>query len=218
MDKEFDRFLSRFGQPASASPVSDEILERYDGKLPARLLQYWKHYGFCGFKNGLFWIVNPDDYEEALEAWIGDSAAMERDAYYVIARSAFGVLYLWGKKTGYQYRINTPAGWITEMNGHSKRIQEEGEDVALGSFFRNRVPEDEDELDAQDNPLLEPCLEKFGPLNQDECFGFVPALFAGGENNLYHIQKLNIFTHLSILAQMADHQIMDTNALIKKAF
>jgi hypothetical protein len=71
-------------------------IERYRGKLPDQLLAYWEENGWCGYADGLFWTVNPQDYEAALEAWIGDTPLMEEDSYYVIARSAFGDLYLFG--------------------------------------------------------------------------------------------------------------------------
>ena len=104
------------------------------------------------------------------------------------------------------------------MGDSSEKIAIEGENKVLGSFFYCQQPKYTDEVDQNDLALFDRCIEKFGPLNEDECFGFVPALFAGGENTIDHIQKLNIFTHLSILAQLADRQIMDTNALIKTAF
>ena len=31
-------------------------------------MTYWRQYGFCGFADGLFWITNPDDYEDILTA------------------------------------------------------------------------------------------------------------------------------------------------------
>jgi hypothetical protein len=70
LDGKFEWFLEKFGKPQKNLPVNDEQLNRYRGQLPERLLEYWQEYGFCCFKDGLFWIVNPDDYQDTMEAWL----------------------------------------------------------------------------------------------------------------------------------------------------
>ncbi|MDH2434376.1 GAD-like domain-containing protein [Pokkaliibacter sp. MBI-7] len=219
MYQDLDYFLYEFGTPTSSKSVPSTIIEKYRTRLPAALIEFWNTYGLCSFNNGLLWFVNPDDYEEQLESWIGDTPIMEFDAFHVIARNAFGELYLWGKKSGYSYEIAAPMGWLVQKKGHEGVIASKGEDAAFGQFLACSLSKKIIGMKSTNNtPLFDECIQRFGPLKEDECFGFVPALFAGGENTIDHIQKLNIFTHLSILAQMADRQIMDTNALIKTAF
>ena len=176
MDKAFDRFMHRFGLPVSRMAASSKSIEKYRGKLPDQLLQYWEKYGFCGFKDGLFWIVNPDDYEDALDAWIGDTPAMEEDAYYVIARSAFGALYLWGKKTGYKYKVNSSIGWIIDMGDSSEKIAIEGENKVLGSFFYCQQPKYTDEVDQNDLALFDRCIEKIRPAQRRRMLWLCPGL------------------------------------------
>ena len=77
-----------------------EKIEKFRGKLPDKLLEYCQEYGWCGYAKGLLWTVDPGEWEDTLEDWIGDTPFMEKDAYYVIARSAFGKLVLWGTNTG----------------------------------------------------------------------------------------------------------------------
>ncbi|WP_416885664.1 GAD-like domain-containing protein, partial [Marinospirillum sp.] len=89
-----------FGPAMQSKVVPADKIARFRGKLPDKLLEYWQTYGWCGYAKGLFWTVDPDEWEPALEAWIGDTPFMEQDEYYVIARSAFGELYLWGRESG----------------------------------------------------------------------------------------------------------------------
>ncbi|WP_430737064.1 GAD-like domain-containing protein [Psychrobacter sp. VH5] len=91
LDEDFDYFLEKFGQPDWQHPVERTTLEYYRGKLPDRLLFYWEKMGFCRFKQGLFWIVNPADYEDELAIWLSEDI-LKQDNYYVIARSGFGKL------------------------------------------------------------------------------------------------------------------------------
>ncbi len=68
-DKYFNKFLEEkgFGLAFDCQPVTEKALEKYKHKLPCRLLSYWREFGFCGFGEGLFWTVKPEDYEEILE-------------------------------------------------------------------------------------------------------------------------------------------------------
>ncbi len=114
MDEFMEDFLefSGFGPAFSRRDVPPEKIARFRGKLPEKLLEYWQAYGWCGYAKGLFWTVDPDEWEDELDAWIGDTEFMERDAYYVIARTAFGELILWGEKTGQSLKVVTAYGMI----------------------------------------------------------------------------------------------------------
>ena len=72
IDEGFDYFLEKFEQPDWQKSVDQATLNYYQGKLPNRLLFYWQQFGFCRFKQGLFWIVNPADYEDELALWLGE--------------------------------------------------------------------------------------------------------------------------------------------------
>lgn len=218
MDKNFDWLIQKFGAPVTDQAVTPETIERFRGKLPDRLLEYWQHYGFCTFSKGLFSIVNPDDYEADLEAWAGDTSIVEEDAYYVIARSAFGTLYLWGSKTGYKYEIDPMRGWLTAQDGNQAEIGMGDADGALARFFATRKKAHFD-VDGEDgNGLFDAALAKLGPVASDEVFAFEPALAAGGAAELDNIVKRNVHVHLNVLAQFGQREILDRQALTRKAF
>jgi len=218
MDKYFEAFLEEFGEPTSAKPATAEVVERFRGKLPDKLLAYWQRYGFCSFGNGLFSIVNPDDFEAELEAWVGDTKLVEEDAYYVIARSGFGDLLLWGTKTGYRYRVRPMYGWILQLDGNAAEIATAGADSAIEGFFCTKTAKYFDEKDEDSKPLFERAVAKHGPLAADEVFAFEPALALGGTAKLDNIAKRNMHVHLSVLAQLGHREILDRQALTRKAF
>ncbi|MEX6038422.1 GAD-like domain-containing protein [Providencia hangzhouensis] len=39
-------------------------------KLPELLLTYWHNEGWSSYYNGLFTIVDPDDYEDIVDEWL----------------------------------------------------------------------------------------------------------------------------------------------------
>ncbi|HWV16241.1 MAG TPA: GAD-like domain-containing protein, partial [Cellvibrio sp.] len=106
LDEDFEWFLEKFGQPQKIVLANEKIVEKYRSRLPERLLEYWKEYGFCGFLDGLIWLVNPDDFNESKNIWLKGTGIQDLDEYHVFARSGFGSLYLWGEKTGHSWRID----------------------------------------------------------------------------------------------------------------
>lgn len=218
MDKNFEWLTQKLGEPVTHRIPSPEVIAKYRGKLPDRLLQYWERYGFCSFADGMFSIVDPEEYEADLEAWAGDTNIVEQDAYYVIARSGFGALYLWGTKTGYKYEIDAARGWIVIQDGDRAEIGAGGADEALSRFFALRKRAHFDVDDESGVGLFDAAVAKLGPLDADDVFAFEPSLVAGGTPKLENIAKRNVHVHLSVLAQFGHREILDRQALTKKAF
>ena len=201
MDEDFASFLAEFEPAIDKRYVPPSTIARYRGKLPDQLLAYWEEYGWCGYADGLFWTVNPQEYEPALEAWIGDTSFMEQDAYHVIARSAFGTLYLWGEQTGDTLRIFAPASrCFSSMPDESI-----DRDFAMRLFFGGLWRRTNDVED-----LFAPALQQLGRLTHDEMYGFVPALALGGAPTLANLRKVKAVEHLIILAQLAPLYVTET--------
>jgi hypothetical protein len=219
MDKFFDNFYNYagFGPAIAARKVPEASYLKYQNKLPHQLLQYWHDHGWCGWGNGLFWTVNPEEWDDALEAWIGDTPFMEQDAYHVIARGAFGELYLWGERTGASLFIRTAWGMIFP-DFDPKEFAEDGPDFSIRLFFNSMTRSGVDLKDIHEKPLFERALKKLGPLDHDTMYGFVPALSISGEPKLENLQKLDALVHLEILAQLTPKQIMqDINKLARES-
>ncbi|MDR0777426.1 MAG: DUF1851 domain-containing protein [Azonexus sp.] len=196
-----------FGPPMARRDVPPEKINKFRGKLPDKLLEYWQEYGWCGYGKGLLWTVDPDEWEDELDAWIGDTDFMEQDAYYVIARSAFGKLILWGERTGQSLKVVTPYGMIYPAFDEDE-FRKRGADRSVQLFFAATSKESYDETDINEKPLFERALKKLGPLEHDTMYGFVPVLALGGEPNLENLQKLDAHVHLDILSQVTERQVM----------
>lgn len=218
-DGRFSWFLEEFGEPNKQTKVDESIFLKYQDKLPSQLMTYWKEYGFCSFKDGLFSIVNPDEYRSSMIEWIHKTEAFNQDRYHVIARSGFGDLFLWGEKEGAKYIIEAKDGRIFMEEGDADRISKNKADEAIQGFFAILDPEEVDILDlSTDRAIFAQAVKKFGPLEADEMFTFEPALFLGGSQKLENVNKVNVFIQLEILAKMGTPEIMDLDKLTKKAF
>ena len=198
MDKVFARFIEKFGAPVDRQEAPTSSIERYRGKLPNLLLEYWAEHGWCGYGDGIFWIVNPQEYEGVVSSWIEGTTFEERDTYHLIARSAFGDLYLWGEKTGFSLKITSV---LSRCVLHNFELKSEEMDRELQGFLLSREVETNDYGD-----LFKPARKKLGTLRHDEMYGFVPALMFGGPDTLDHLEKVKAVEHLTLLSQITELQ------------
>jgi hypothetical protein len=209
MDNEYKYFYEKkgFGPAVHPHMVPHQSLEKYVGKLPNQLLTYWEQYGWSGYANGLFWTVDPDEYHPVLDAWIGDTTFVQNEKHYIIARSAFGKLFLWGEMSGPNLTIDAVSGMIFPSD-RSEEIQTGEGDFLSRRFFANQKKTSLDELDPLERPLFDRAFKMYGPLAPDEMYGFEPALALGGKPELANIRKVKAVEHLVLLAQLGERKIM----------
>jgi len=209
MNRYSNRFYNfeGFGPAIKNQQPSAEILDKYQGKLPNRLLEYWQEYGFCGWGNGIFWTVNPDDYSDILEEWLQGTSFVNKDNYYVVGRTAFGELFVWGEATGQSIKIVSNYSMFFPRDD-SDKIKNDGPDMAVDLYFASKSKDSMEEEDFDEDPLFDRALKLLGPLESDEMYAFVPALALGGSPKLENLQKVKILEHLSFLAQLGEKQVM----------
>lgn len=196
MDEIFSIFLDEFGGPIDHQNVPQSSIELYKGKLPNQLLTYWEEHGWGGYGKGIFWIVNPEEYRGVVASWLEGTLFENLDNYHLIARGAFGDLYLWGEQTGHSLKITS----IFSRCVINDSVASPGEmDRALQSFILSRNVDSNDFED-----LFEPARKKLGNLRHDEMYGFVPALMLGGTETLNHLEKVKAVEHLILLSQLAE--------------
>ena len=209
MNDYFDEFynFSGFGPNIQSTPPSQTVLEKYSGKLPDRLLEYWQEYGFCGWAEGLYWTVNPDEYTDILATWLEGTQLAGTDNYYVIGRSAFGKMIVWGESRGNSLVINGPFSTLFPTDD-SESLEEDGPTLSIDLFFASSSKDEYDLTDEDETPLFERAVAKLGPLNADEMYAFVPALALGGAAKLENLQIVKTLEHLSFLADLGEKQVM----------
>lgn len=205
-DEELELFIEELGEPTTRKIVSSEEREAYKDILPDKLLEYWQDVGWSGFSNGLLWLVNPANYDDLLEQWIENTPFEKIDKYHVFARTAFGVLYVIGEKTARTFTINCPMHSIIAIENRVKKIQKDA-DLSVQSFFAMSDKDKFDIEDIDDKSLFDQALNKLGPLEEDEVYGFEPSLIVGGDLKVSNLVKLNLGIHLSILRQLSPPSI-----------
>ncbi len=205
MDEDFEYFLEKMGPAVRTQEVPATSIERYRGHLPNQLLQYWQAYGWSSYADGLFWTVNPEEFEPVVDAWLGETPFMEEDAYHLIARGAFGDLCFLGERTNRTLHLVSIDGIMMPPSECSRH----GADFNIRAFFGSQNRGAYNVNRAPGGALFARALKKLGPLAPDEMYGFVPALALGGPAVLDHVQKVKAVEHLVMLAQLAPLRMLN---------
>jgi len=200
-DEFFQSMIDNLGEATSRREVPEASFDKYQSKLPAALLGYWREEGWCSYADGLFWIVDPDAYKATLDMWLQGSGLTEIDNYHVIARDAFGSLYAWGERYQRKITVSSLAGGIVALKNQLRKSNPQP-DRSLGIFLGSTSRDSLDFDDNQGRPLFQRALAKLGPVAEDEMYAFEPALCIGGKADLEHMVKLNLEVHLMILDQL----------------
>lgn len=209
LDDKFAYFYQKkaFGPAVDVRPVSEHTLSKYRGKLPNKLLEYWEAYGFAGYGRGIFWMTDPDEYTDVVEAWLERTRFSDADNYYVIGRSAFGELMLWGTRSGPSITIQCPWGMIFPAD-KSRWMNEGKQDFLISTWIAGLNHDGLDQTDEAEAPLFERAHKLLGHLAPDEMYGFVPALAMGGPCRISNLQKVKAVEHLMLLAKLAEPEVM----------
>lgn len=206
MDECFEIFLEQFAPQENTELPSASQIAKFKGSVPSILINYWQKQGWGGFHEGLFWFLNPDEYRPVVDAWFDEAKIAHRDDYQVIARSAFGKIFLWNKTGGHTMIINPVFSEIITFPPEEE-VASGDEDIAFEAFLVSIDPEILDIEDAKEKLLFKRALKKLGRLKSDEMYGFEPALAIGGTANLENLVKVKVIEHLVLLAQMGEIEI-----------
>jgi len=168
------------------------LVSRYEDVLRADkdqtdiITNIWKAHGFCSYKNGLFMLVNPEEYNPMARSFPAVSDKAE-----VFARTATGCLFLW---EDYSFGRN-----IVFFNVHT------GEKNIISTSFNVLFEWDLPVLgfweDDCNGKIEFAAMEHFKYVPHDKCVGYKLAFVLGGKNDIDNLELFDIKTHLELLAQ-----------------
>lgn len=184
----YERFLE-LNTGCTQQTVNDTFIAEYSDIAPESLITLWKEVGLGIFCNGLFRVINPADYQEFVNQYYQREYNKGTIPFMV---TAFGDLFVYAKSS--QIRSH-----IVYLNVRYGTFQIFTDDL---SFLFNILLINKSSLRL--NFKLDHYIrlaERYGVPQADECFGYVPALSAGGEDTDDHIQVVKIFPYIDMAAQ-----------------
>lgn len=164
------------------SGPSSELCAKYSPLLPAELTAVWKTYGFGTLLDGYLKLTDPEDYRSLL----CDSYVLGDDAIPIFV-TAFADIVTWERGRYIRmvrFRDGTFQGMAAGFNFFWG-------DLGSGAFDRQFF----------DLALYKSAVDLHGPLQFDECFGFVPLLGLGGRKSADCLRKVKIKEHIALITQ-----------------
>lgn len=185
--------------------ASPEVLDFYRGRMPAKLMEYWQHAGFAAYADGCFWTVDPREYRAVVDAWLsGTQLESERQRMHVVARSAFGTLYIFAEGTGSCGTLDCPSNSVFIVAKQVKPRDARKQDISTRTFFASMTPEDCDFKNDAGKPLFRAARKRCGALSRDQMYGFAKPLVTGGEWSAENLQVVPAIEHLLALRKLAE--------------
>lgn len=188
----FERFLSR-NPGCVGRPIDSASLAPYAGMLPESLTYLWTQIGEGLFFDGLVRVINPADYQElADECYYRDY----NDAVIPFLVTVYGDMFLYVKS---RYEGLGDHVVFLNMRYGTFQIFTADVEILLNIYLINQSS-------LSFNFKMKPSLyarlkERLGVPDADKCFGYVPALSAGGADSEDNIQVVAIQPYIALSAQ-----------------
>lgn len=164
--------------------IEQKIVEKYNNAIPRKLFELWKHKGLGMFMDGYLKTINPDEYKNILnESYFNAANSIP------IMATAFGDIITWEE--------NKYVGLVRYKYGTSE-IMISNYDLFLVLLNNNSFVSRFFQID-----LYEKAVDKYGTLNYDECFGYVPILALGGKESVNNLKKVKIREHIALITELA---------------
>jgi hypothetical protein len=111
LQEDIDDIMFENGPLSDRRAVPSETVEKYTGKLPLLLTTFWGTQGIGSWKNGLFTLCLPTDFQGLLSQVFAADPDFSHQDCHVIGHSSFGHLLLWSERH-----------WVTQIDLLNGRI------------------------------------------------------------------------------------------------
>ena len=184
----FDLFVNKYPPGNDLRKPTAEMLEQFQGKLPAELLDFWQEYGLGNYGGGLLKIIDPTDYIDTLTLWLG-----EQEDCFPILMTGFGTLFIYRKRS-------ETADDMCLLDIHYRRSGSFS--TGFFFFFERILPAENFAEQFLRVDLFQEASAKHGGLAENEIFFFTPALAFGGAESIQYVERGNAVVHQHLLFEM----------------
>lgn len=182
---DMNNFFKKYKPSKGLNKPDDKVLSFGEKRLPEHLINLWKNYGFGSYGNGIFKLINPVDYMQSLYDFLGG----EDFNKIPFAMTILGDLFYYNKLEDKIYYLDVHYRKNINCN------------INFKTFFEDFIIDDEICKNILKKDLYDDLQKNIGKITDDEIYFYVPALVAGGSNEIKNMNKGNAKIHHNILFQ-----------------
>ena len=174
--------MATFTQFTTVTPITEETLDRYAGRVPDQVTTAWRQHGSGLVGAGYVRLLNPDHATQMLDGVLGMP-----DGTVPVMATALADLVLWIEPMFHVARFRW--GVIDVLHFDAGMLLA---DVQRDEFLD----------DILERPPYTQAVERLGVPGIDECFGYVPLLGLGGTPDPSHLDRGGLWEHLAVIMQL----------------
>lgn len=178
-----ERLKDALGEKSDCVQLTESQLSNLSEKVSADFINLWQKDGLCGYGNGKFWMIDPDEVTPILPP-----NDLLPDGFIAFARDSFANIFLLAGDE--IYRLDVLYGNINHIA------------ISTEFFFNVKVYD----KDFRERFLVEKQFEiarqKLGDLAADECYSYKLTLALGGSDEVENLTKVKFLEHLALLIQL----------------
>lgn len=214
-ERPFHDIVDILGPMTHVTPVSREEAEKYRGRLPDGLIQFWLEHGRGALLKGYLWICDPELLRPVLDAAFEGDPVYSADDFDCCMYDYDGRIFAWSKQfnlcklnlSGFEREVSIDGeGPTRDVDG-----REMTDDLALGHAIRVQGYSLSRDMNEQytDYHLFSSASNRLGLLEPGEIFGFFPSRQMGGEGYPEDMRKAGIVEHLLFHLQLGPATLIE---------
>ena len=185
----YEKFLSQ-NMECERQVADDAFLAKYANIAPKELITLWQEVGFGTFYNGLFRLLPPEEFIFWDNAYIGESGQIKPQIPFMI--TAFGDIFVW------VYDTCLNESYVAYINIRKGTWKIGASNVKI--LFNVRILSNTC-VKMFDLEMFPALVSKLGRLAEDECYGYVPALALGGDNDIDKVERVKYVPYIDLICQ-----------------
>ncbi|MBB3301589.1 hypothetical protein FHT72_005464 [Rhizobium sp. BK077] len=173
--------MDEFGPLKDGMTVSASQAEGYRGKLPDAMVDFWIEYGRGQWRDGLFWICDPEPIMPVLHALFAGDPEFDVARMVPFMRDAFGEVSVWHPKFKLiTLKMNLGTVTTTDITTHViEGVPPFDDDMAVASAVDASVFDCRGWVDATTGkPVFDAVRRRLGPISADQVYTMASAAMA----------------------------------------
>ncbi|MBB4292693.1 hypothetical protein GGE16_004772 [Rhizobium leguminosarum] len=197
--------MDEFGPLKDGMAVAASQAEGCRGKLPDAMVDFWIELGRGQWRDGLFWICDPEPIMPVLHALFAGDPEFDVARMVPFMRDAFGEVSVWHPKFKLiTLKMNLGTVTTTDITTHViEGVPPFDDDMAVAAAVDASVFDGRGWVDATTGkPVFDAVRRRLGPISADQVYTMVPHFRLGGDGAAQDFSIGGFVEYLGVLSQI----------------
>lgn len=196
--------LDEFGPPQGDGPISQAEAERYRGRIPDAMIEFWLNHGRGSWHNGLIWLCDPEQLRPVMETLFKNDPEIRPGEVIPYLRDAFGYIRAWHPRL----KLVSIATNLAQVSNTDITVQViDGErpfddDMAVAGPVYSSLAHEWGWGNVVDGtPVFDAVLARLGPIREGQVYVMTPHFLLGGDGVAEDFSIGGLVEYLGFLIQ-----------------